>query len=175
VEKVGKESPMLSEPKLEQRPAQPYVAIRTAVSIPFGKHMPPLWNKVTAWLFQQGVTDFGPAIIRYLTTDMTKKLDIEVGFLVNQPLMGDSRVFADELPAGRYATLLYTGPYRGNGVFKANVALIGWAKDNQIVWNTSDRNGAEWWGGRAEIYLTDPDKEKNTRKYQTELAFLVAD
>ena len=166
---------MLSQPKLEQRPAQPYVAIRTAVSIPFGKYLPPLWTKVSEWLTRQGVTDFGPAIIRYLTTDMSKKLDIEVGFLVNQPLTGDSQVIADALPEGRYATLLYTGPYRGNGVFKANVALVGWAQANKIAWNTSDKNGVEWWNGRAEIYLTDPMKEKNTSKYQTELAFMVAD
>ncbi len=166
---------MLSNPTLELRPAQPYVAIRTTVLFPFGKYLPPLWTKVNAWLAQQGVTDFGPAIIRYLTTDMSKKLDIEVGFLVNQPLIGDERIIADALPAGRYATLLYTGPYRGNGVYKANVALVGWAQDNHIVWSISVKNGVEWWGGRAEIYLTDPAEEKNTRKYQTELAFLVAD
>jgi len=166
---------MLSEPKLEQRPAQPYVAIRTAVAIPFGKHLPPLWAKVSQWLAGQGVTDFGPAIIRYLTTDMSKKLDIDVGFLINQPQKADKHIIADELPAGRYATLLYTGPYRGNGVYKANVALIGWAQEHKIIWNTTNRDGVEWWNGRAEIYLTDPDKEKNTRKYQTELAFLVAE
>ena len=44
-----------------------------------------------------------------------------------------------------------------------------------IEFNTSDKNGVEWWNGRAEIYLTDTVKEKNTRKYQTELAFMVAD
>jgi effector-binding domain-containing protein len=168
---------MLTEPKLENRPAQHYVAIRTAVPIPFGKYLPPLWAEVDQWLRKQGipVTSSGPAIIRYLTTDMSKKLDIDVGFAVDQAISGDDRITADVLPAGRYATLIYTGPYKGKGLFKATVALLDWAQAHNIVWNTSTKNNAEWWNGRAEIYLTDPDREPDTKKYKTELAFLVAD
>jgi effector-binding domain-containing protein len=166
---------MLSEPRLENRKARPYVAIRAAVPIPFGKYLPPLWNEVQHWLKDRGITSTGPAIIRYLTTDMSKKLDIEVGFTVDQMVSGDDRITADVLPAGRYAVLLYTGPYKGKGVFKATVALLDWAKEHHIVWNTSMQNDAEWWHGRTEFYLTDPELEPDTKKYQTELAFLVAD
>jgi effector-binding domain-containing protein len=168
---------MLSEPKLEQRPAQYYVAIRMAVPIPFGKYLQPAWEKVEQWLHQQGLpaSASGPAIIRYLTTDMSKKLDIDVGFTIDRPLVGDDHIIVETLPAGQYAVMLYTGPYKGKGVFKATVALLEWAKANNITWNTSIKNNAEWWNGRTEFYLTDPAKEKDTRKYQTELAFLVAD
>ncbi len=166
---------MLTKPQLEDRKEQHYLAIRTAVPIPFGKYLQPLWEEVDDWLKSQGVplSASGPAIIRYLTTDMSKKLDIEVGFAVDTPVPGNERIIADVLPAGRYATLLYTGSYRGKGIYKATVALLDWAKENGIVWNTATKNGVEWWNGRVEWYLTDPAREADTKKYRTELAFLT--
>jgi len=164
---------MLSKPKLEQRPAQPYAAIRAAVPIPFGKYLPTLWDEVLRWLKNQGVTSSGPAIIRYLTTDMSKKLDIDVGFTVDRAIPGDDRIIVDTLPAGRYAVLLYTGSYKGKGLFKATGALLEWGKENNLAWNVSQKDGVEWWHGRTEFYLTDPNFEPDPKKYQTERAFLV--
>jgi effector-binding domain-containing protein len=166
---------MISKPKLEQREQQHYVAIRTAVPIPFGKYLQPLWSEVDAWLKRQGIplSSSGPAIIRYLTTDMSKKLDIDVGFTIDKAVIGNGRIIAGVLPEGRYATLMYTGSYKGKGLYKATVELLDWAKENNIEWNTSTKDGVEWWNGRTEFYLTDPDKETDPKKYQTELAFLV--
>jgi effector-binding domain-containing protein len=164
---------MVTKPSLEDRKAQHYLAIRTAVPIPFGKFLQPLWNEVHGWLKSQGMASPGAAIIRYLTTNMSKKLDIDVGFAVDRLVPGNERIIADVLPAGQYATLLYTGPYKGKGIFKATVALLDWAKENSIVWNATNKNGVEWWKGRVEWYLTDPAREPDTKNYQTELAFLV--
>lgn len=168
---------MINEPELQYRKEQHYVAIRTAVPIPFGKYLAPLWREVEAWLGNQGIplSSSGPAIIRYLTTDMSKKLDIEVGFVVDRAMTGNDRIIADVFPAGNYATLLYTGPYKGKGIYKATVALLDWAKDNGIVWNTSTKNGVEWWNGRVEWYLTDPAREPDAKKFRTELTFLTAE
>ena len=164
---------MLTEPKIERRKKQHYVAIRMAVPIPFGKYLKPAWDEVYDWLKAKGIKPSGPSIIRYLTTDMSKELDLDVGFTVDKAVRGDNRITADFLPAGRYATLLYTGPYKGKGIFKATVALLEWAKENKIKWDTSKKKGVEWWNGRAEFYFSDPDTEKDPKKYQTELAFLV--
>ncbi len=164
---------MAAKPKLENRKERSYAAIRTSVPIPFGSYLQPLWDEVNAWLKGQGISSPEPAIIRYLTTDMSKKLDIDVGFAVDSHVTGNNRIIAGVLPAGQYATLLYTGPYKGKGIFKATVALLDWAKENGINWNTTTHNGVEWWNGRVEWYLTDPAREADTKKYQTELAFLV--
>lgn len=166
---------MITTPKLEFRPAHPYAAIRTQVTLPFGRVLRPLWAEVHGWLAGRGITSPGPAIIRYLTTDMSTQLDMDVGFALDATIAGGDGITADILPAGRYATLLYTGPYKGKGVYKANVALVEWAKENKIVWQVSTRNNIEWWGSRVEWYLTDPDQEPDTKKYRTELTFLVAD
>ncbi len=164
---------MITKPQLEYRNEKHYVAIRTAAPIPFGKYLAPLWSEVSSWLKSNGITSTGPAIIRYLTTDMSTKLDIDVGFIVDRALPAHGRIIAGVLPAGQHATLLYTGSYKGKGIYKATVALLDWAKENNIVWNTSTQDNVEWWNGRTEFYLTDPDKESDTKKYQTELAFLV--
>jgi effector-binding domain-containing protein len=166
---------MITEPKLEQRKEQVYAAIRTAVPIPFGKYLPPLWAEVDLWLRSKGIPDTssGPAIIRYLTTDMSKKLDIDVGFTIDKVIPGSDRITVDVLPAGQYATLLYTGAFKGKGIYNATVTLLDWAKANHITWDTSIIDAVEWWNGRVEFYLTDPAKEPDPKKYQTELAFLV--
>jgi len=164
---------MLTEPKIERRKKQNYVAIRMAVPIPFGKYLKPAWDEVYDWLKAKGIKPSGPSIIRYLTTDMSKELDLDVGFTVDKAVKGDDRITADFLPAGRYATLLYTGPYKGKGIFKATVALLEWAKENKVKWDTSKKKGVEWWNGRTEFYFSDPDTDKDSKKYRTELAFLV--
>ena len=166
---------MITKPKIERRNKQPYVAIRTQVPIPFGKYLPPLWDEVNRWLKMNGIKKHGPAMIRYLTTDMSNKLDIDVGFAVEKAIIGDDRIVTDVLPAGRYATLLYSGSYKGTGVYKANIAMMEWANENHVVWRITKRNKVEWWNGRVEWYLTDPEKESDTKNYKTELAFLVAD
>ena len=139
---------MITIPKIEKRQEQPYAAIRALVPIPFGKYLAPLWDEVHDWLAQKGITH-GPAIIRYLTTDMTKELNIEVGYVLESAIPGDNHITAGVLPAGRYAVLLYTGPYEGNGVFNANGALIEWAKQNDLVWKISLIDGVEWWDSRV--------------------------
>jgi effector-binding domain-containing protein len=164
---------MITEPKIERRKKQNYVAIRIAVPIPFGKYLQPAWDEVYDWLKSKDIKPSGPAIIRYLTTDMSKELDLDVGFTVDKAAKGGDRITADFLPAGRYATLLYTGPYKGKGIFKATVALLEWAKENRIKWDTSKKKGVEWWNGRTELYYSDPATEKDPAKFRTELAFLM--
>jgi effector-binding domain-containing protein len=164
---------MNSEPVIERRPAHPYAAIRLQVPIPFGKYLTPAWSRVDRWLAHQGKSH-GPAIIRYLTTDMSAKLDMDVGFVVDRSIRGGDGILAGVLPAGRYATLIYTGTYRGKGVYKANVALIQWAQANGIVWKTSKVDAEQWWDSRVEWYFNNPETDPDPTKYRTELTFRVA-
>jgi effector-binding domain-containing protein len=165
----------MTKPKLEHRKEQHYVAIRAQVAIPFGKVLGPAWDEVNAWLKSKSLISSGAPFIRYLTTDMSKKLDIEVGVPVAAAVSGNDRISTGVFPAGRYATLVYTGSYNGKGLLKATVALLEWAKENNIVWQTSKIDNVEWWGARIEFYLTDPNSEPDPQKWQTELAFLVAE
>ncbi len=164
---------MISTPRLEDRPEQPYVAIPAQVPIPFGKYLNPLWKEVGTWMEKNGIPHAGPPFIRYLTTDMSTRLDIEVGFPVSSVVRGDRRVTFGVLPPGRYAVLTYTGSYKGKGIFKANVALLEWAEQNGIRWDKTVIENVDHWGSRIEWYLSDPQQEPDTKKYVTELAFLT--
>ena len=110
---------MNTKPKLEHRLAQHYVAIHTQLPIPFGALLPPLWDEVHNWMAGRHLATAGAPFIRYFTTDMANKLDIEAGFPIATPTTGDDRISAGVLPSGRYAVLVYTGPYKGDGIFKA--------------------------------------------------------
>lgn len=161
---------MATEPKLEQRAAQPYVGIRSQVSMQeLGSVLPPLIGEVFAFLGKQGVEPAGPPFWRYLIVDMEKKLEVDVAVPVAAALPGEGRVIADVLPAGRYATVLHTGhPDELEG---ATADLLAWAEKQGITWKMD----GERWAGRVEWYLTDPDTEPDMHKWQTELAFLTID
>lgn len=159
-------------PVIEHRDAHPYAAVRLQVAIPFGKSLQTAWLKVHHWLQGQGVVH-GPAIIRYLTTDMSTKLDLDVGFVLDQAIAGGDGVITAVLPAGQYATLMHIGPYKGKGIYKANVTMMEWANSNNIRWAIQGRDGVEWWDSRVEWYFSDPDVDPDPKKYKTELTFLL--
>jgi effector-binding domain-containing protein len=163
---------MHTEPKLEDRPEQPYVAIRTQVTMQeMGPVIPQLLGEVFAWLGQQGVSPAGPPFMRFVVIDMAAQLDIELGVPVATAMAGAGRVTAGELPAGRYATLVYTGVQNG---IPANAALQEWAAGQGITWQKWPTDKGEAWRARIESFLSDPDTEPDPAKWQTEVAYLVA-
>ena len=105
---------MITEPKIEDRNEQPYVGIRTQVTMQeIGKVLPPLWGEVYGWLASKGSKPAGAPLWRYRVINMAVKMEIDAGVPVATAVTGDNRINADILPAGRYATLIYTGPYQG--------------------------------------------------------------
>ena len=165
-----------TEPKLENRSEQPYVGIRSQV--PMGEMpniIPQHIDEVAGWLGQQGVEPDGPPIIRYHScpteASMAGMLDIAVGWPVAKPLTGNGRIVADALPAGQYASLVYTGVE--NGV-PANGLLIDWANDNGIQWNSWDVELGEAFAGRVEYLLDGPDDDPDPANWDTEVAILTA-
>src|SRR5689334_19978470 len=105
---------MMTTPKVEERAERHYAGIRTQATMQeLPTVIPQRLGEVFSWLGQQGVAPAGPPFIRYLVIDMTALLDIELGVPVANSLPGDDRVRADVLPAGRYASLVYTDVRRG--------------------------------------------------------------
>ena len=155
---------MITEPKIEYRHEIYYAAIRVQVPIPFGKVLPPLWSEVRAWLAGKDMAPSGAPFIRYLTIDMPRKLGVEVGFPVATALPGNDRISTGVFPAGRYAVLVYTGPYKGKGLVKATAALLDWAKANNIAWKTSIREGVEWWEAPARALHHRSRRSSRTRR-----------
>jgi effector-binding domain-containing protein len=166
---------MITEPKIEDRSKQHYVGIRTQVTVQeMGPVLPPLWGEVYGWLASKGLKPTGAPLWRYRVIDMEAKLEIDVAVPVAGATIGDNRIIADILPAGRYATLIYTGPYEG--LMQATGDLLAWAEKKGIVWDKRPASpSSEAWRARLENYLTDPTKEPDPAKWETELAFKLAD
>ena len=162
-----------SDPVIQTRSAVPYAGIRVRVPMQFEHILPEAWQKVAKWLKDGGFAEYGPAIIRYHTTDMANLLEIDVAFATPTllPAEPSAGIITGELPAGQYACITHTGSYDDEGVYLANVKIMEWAKANQIRWDVETRDGEEWWGSRVEWYQSDPDIDPDPKSYITELTF----
>lgn len=163
--------PIVSGPKIDERPEKPYLGIRTQA--PF-KGMfavvDKLRKELTTWVKQQGVEPAGPYFLRYHVIDMAGEMDIEFGVLVAPGQTGEGRVSAGVLPAGRYASLIYTG----SGL-TGNKTLIDWARANGLAWDRWDDEKGDGFRCRYEIYLTDPKIEPRKTKWEVEVAIKLAE
>jgi effector-binding domain-containing protein len=165
---------MLSEARVVERPAQPYVAIRAQVTMrSLGTVLPGLHPQVFAWLGQQGVPPAGPPFWKYNLIDMDRGLEVEVGVPVAAAQAGDDRVLAGVLPPGRYATLRFTG--HPDGLMGATAALLKWADEQSLTWDVRQTPDGDRWAARLEIYETDPAEEPDMTKWETQLAFRLAE
>lgn len=163
----------ITEPTIEDRNEQPYVGIRTKASLPeLPTVIPQTLDEVFAWLGQRGIAPAGAPFIRYHVINMKTQMDIELGVPVASPVQGDDRASYGILPAGRYATLVYTDVTKGK---EANEVLVDWAKDNGIEWDRWDDASGDAFRSRYESFLTPPHTEPDKAKWETEVAIKLAD
>jgi effector-binding domain-containing protein len=164
---------MIAEPQIADRVAQPYVAIQAFVTMQdLGAVLPGLHPEVFGWLGARGIAPAGPPFWKYNVVDMERQLDVEVGVPVADPVPGDDRVRAGVLPAGRYATLRYTG--HPAGLADATASLLEWAAAQDLTWDLTRTDEGDRWGARLEIYETDPAREPDMNKWDTQLAFRLS-
>ncbi len=109
--------------------------------------------------------------IRYHVINMAGNLSVELGVPVATALPGDDRVSPGIIPAGRYATLVYSGV---TGI-KGNKALLDWAVKNDIRWDSWDDENGDAFRARVEYFLTDPAEEPDKKKWETEVAIRLMD
>jgi effector-binding domain-containing protein len=163
---------MIGQPRLEDRPEQPYVGIRTQVPMSELKNtIPDLLGELFSWLRPQGIGPDGPPFIRYHVIDMAAALDVELGVPTTTTLSGAGRICPGVLPAGRYASLVYTGVQNG---IAGNAALLDWGKQHGLVWDRWQTDKGDAFGARYESFLTDPDEEPDPGKWETDVAIRLA-
>jgi effector-binding domain-containing protein len=161
---------MTHEPQVERRDAQPYVAIRTQIETEaqFRQAADSGFPELFGWLGEQGVGPAGPPFIRYLAFDEAgEPREIELAVPVENGVTGSGRIRADALPSGEYVTFLHVGPYNSAtepDLKAAHATVRAWAGDRDIAL-----------GGCIERYLIGPVEETDYSKWETELAYLIAD
>lgn len=163
---------MLTLPKIVERPAQPYIAIREQVSIPFeatiDRVIPELMDRASALEIEAP----GPIFFKYNVIRMPE-LEVEFGVPTTRQLTGDERLLSGVLPAGRYAKLTYWGHY--DNLMEVTALLIGWAKQKGLRWDVEEHADGEHFACRLESYINDPAEEPDPDKWETVLEFRLAD
>lgn len=163
----------ISEPKLSHRDALPYVGIRAQIRMDkLGEGIiPQLHGEILTWLRKQEMAPSGAPFIRYYTIDMEGLLDIEMGWPIPNALPGNDRIQARVLPAGHYASLVYTGVENG---IAGNKALLDWGAEQGLVWDKWEEANGDAFGARFESFLTNPQDEPDLAKWETEVAIRLA-
>ncbi|RYY24079.1 MAG: AraC family transcriptional regulator [Chitinophagaceae bacterium] len=165
---------MLSDPTIQHRNEQFYLVIPATVhqrDIP--QILPPLIPEIKTWMEEHQVAPSGPDFFLYKNMDNSGMMDCEAGFPVNHFVAGDERVITGSFPAGKYASIIYTGHFKY--MMQAHMALENWIRQQGLQERSQTKNGKTEWGGRVEFYLVDPELEPNPEKWQTEIVFMLED
>ena len=161
----------IGEPKIDNREERPYLGIR--IQTPFRgmfKQVDLISKELNKWFKAHDVEADNPPFLRYHVIDMNGEMDIEYGIPVKTPHSGDERVRSGNLPAGRYASLIYSG----SGL-QGNKALIEWVRANNLRFDRWDDDKGDAFRSRYEAYLTDPKIEPRKTKWDVEVAFKLTD
>lgn len=164
---------MITRPTIDERKEQPYAGIRTmAYRQEFDTIIPYMLDEVFVWLEEQGIEPAGPPFMRYHDFNVDSRMDVELGVPVATAIAGNGRVAQGCLPAGRYAALVYTDILND---IEANRALIEWASEQGLKWDTWKAKHGHVFRSRVEFFLTDPDDEPDPANWKTEVAIRLAD
>lgn len=164
---------MITEPRLEYRNAQPYVAVRTEVTMQeLSTAIQRGLEEVFAWSGKREIAPSGAPFIRYLVIDMEAQLQIELGVPVVNAVSAAGHICSGVLPAGCYASLIYTGLDIG---IQANAALLSWGAEKGLVWDSWPAGKGEGFAARLETFLTDPEEEPNQAKWETKVAIRIVE
>ena len=160
----------IGKPKIDQRPKLTYMGIRTLA--PF-KGMPKVIDRIskdlTTWVDNNKVKSSGLPFLRFHVIDMRGFMDISFCVPVRRALPNDGDVKADLIPAGRYASLIYSG-----GGISANRALIEWVRTQGMDFDNWETEQGDNLRGRYETYLTDPKIEPRKSRWKIEVAIKLA-
>ncbi len=163
---------MLTLPKVVERQAQPYVAVRRRVTIPFGDIVGPAMGALFDAIAANGLEPDGPVFFKYNIVNMPD-LEIDFAVPVAAPFAGDDVLVGGVVPAGRYAELTYWGHY--DNLIDANAVLIGWAKQREIAWDSTTGADGEHFVARLESYPNSPEEEPDPEKWETTVRIKVRD
>ncbi|MFZ0547066.1 MAG: GyrI-like domain-containing protein [Candidatus Promineifilaceae bacterium] len=160
-----------SDPKIYHRDETPTIGIR--IVTPYAgmfAEVTKLRKEIVQWLKEQEIEPSGYGYLRYYVIDMAGNMDIEYGYVVEEPIAGNGRIQPGSLPAGRYVSLIYSG-----GGYQGNKALVEHVRSNNLPVDRWDTPEGDNFRCRFEMYLTDPKIEPRKTKWDIEVAFKLKD
>lgn len=164
---------MPAEHAIVERSEQPYVAISRAITMQTFGEIADRLPEVFSWLGARGIEPAGAPFFKYNVIDMERELEVEAGVPVSTPAQGDGDVLAGVLPAARYVTVTHVG--HPDELVEVTRLLLEWAEKQGLEFDAWDSPEGHRWACRLELLKTDPTVEPDMTKWETELAFKLAD
>jgi effector-binding domain-containing protein len=161
----------IGKPKIEKRLKIMYMGIRTIA--PFkgmSKEIGRIADELNDWVDENKIKTVGLPFLRYHVIDMRGFMDISYCVPVRKALPDAGNVKADFIPAGKFASLIYSG-----GGISGNRALIEWVRAQGMDFDRWDTAEGDNFRGRYETFLTDPKVEPRKSKWQIEVAIKLAE
>jgi effector-binding domain-containing protein len=159
-------------PKVVHRNAVPFISVRSLETMnSLNTMIPRFMPKLQDWASHHGLKQVGAIFFRYHFVDMKKGLDVEVGFITDKIVKGDNGVTTGLIPSGDYVSLTHFGNY--SGLVQPNAALQTWAKKEGLTFKMAKGKLGEEFVSRIEFYKTDPEKEPNPDKWETEILYMI--
>ena len=135
---------------------QPTAVARASLpAAQLGVWLPAAYRDVMTYLAAAGGSPAGPPFARYVFHD--ELVEVEAGFPVAAPLVGDGGIASSSLPGGPAAVTTHYGRYEDLTV--AYEAVAGWLKEHGL-----EPAGPHW-----EVYYTDPQSEPDPTRWRTDL------
>ena len=148
---------MIDQPNTLERPAQRTAVVHiTCPRSEIRKVMGPGYSELMSTLASQAVAPTGRWFTHHLQTN-AETFDFEIGVQVAVEVSPSGRVTPSEMPAGRFARVIYRGPYEG--------LPAAWGEFDLWIRANGFKADVSLW----EFYVTDPAVEKDPSKYETEL------
>lgn len=140
---------------------QPYLSIRETVTPEnISERMSAIYGEIMAYISSCGLQCAGAPFAIYHSWS-EKSFEMEAGIPVAKPGKSKGRIVAGQISAGNVIMAKYYGGYAGTG--KGHEKIDEYVKANNIK-----VTGAPW-----EVYITDPETEKDTTKWLTEIYYPV--
>ena len=163
---------MLTNPKIEFRNEQPFVAIFIDVAMKdIPSVLPPMIPEVIEWLTKNNITPNRIMFFHYISMTDNAKLRVAVGMTTQTVVEGNGRFESGIFPAGNYATISHFGDY--TGLYDAHATLEKWLQKEGLNDTKNITDSTIEWFGRTEFYISDPDTEPNPEKWETDVNFLI--
>ena len=164
---------MLTEPRIVEKPDQPYAAIVLEVAqSEISQKAPPLIADVIKWIEAHGAKHSGPPFFNYVAFPAGGKMVMHVGMPTRTVLKGDAGMKTGTIPGGRFAVVTHTGPY--HELYQANMALDDWSKKQGLVLDGEMKDWGFGGANRMEIYHKDAGEDPSGHPV-TEVAFRIKD
>jgi len=146
--------------EIEELPLQPTLSARIQAPVQeLPQHFGRIYSALFHYLAELGEKPAGMPYAAYYNLDM-KNMDVEIGVGVHRDLPPQGELQPGTIPAGRFVSTEFTGPY--NSLGPAYEALAAFA----------EAQGLEPTGVAYEYYLNDPSQEPHEEP-RTRIAFPV--